>query len=92
MSGEVFVKELCEEKHKEIENKIRGCRQWIAEHETKIDTLEKSNSAANEKFNNLIRRMDSLTKVSWWVVGLMGTSLVGFFFVIIEDHLMKGGI
>jgi len=87
-----FNEDLCLQKHEEIKSSLAHHEKWLQDHELTITELVKENSKFNERFLNLIQKIDSLTKVLWWIVGIMVSSLLGFFFYAIQNHLFKGGI
>lgn len=84
-----MLDELCEQKHESIEEKFIRHEKRLDEHEVKIDNLEKSDAINSTEIKNLCSQIGSQTKAIWGLVLMVGTSLVGFFFYAIQQHIFK---
>ena len=58
-------------------------------HSKEIDELKEGRAASNVKMDNLCERLEAQTKSINWLIGIMATSLVGFFFYAIQTNLFK---
>jgi hypothetical protein len=76
---EYVSKENCIERHKSIDDKIMRHERWLGEHETKIDTLVKSDAVNSTEIKNLCKSIGSQTKAIWGLVSLIAATLLGFF-------------
>lgn len=79
--------EVCNEKHKSIDEKFERHEKWLGEHEGKIDKLDRSDATNTEAISNLCGQIGGQTKAIWGLVGIVATSLVGFFFYVVETGL-----
>lgn len=61
----------------------------INNHSDRIDELERGKAASDVKVDNLCLKLEAQTKSINWLIGLMATSLLGFFFPIIQNVILK---
>jgi cytidylate kinase len=88
--GELRMEQkLCEEKHKNIDGIIKKHEERLDEHDTKIEKLEVNNATNTMAIDNLCIKISDLVGVLKWLIGLGGTSLVGFFIYAIQSHIFK---
>ncbi len=59
----------------------------INDHSERLDKLEQEQSEFRANIGNLIQRVDSLINTLKWLIGLVGTGLIGFFFYMLEKLL-----
>lgn len=74
--------ELVEDKLKTHENRINN-------HADRLDKLEQGQAEMKIEIKNLVKSLDSLTAALKWLIGLLGGSIVGFFFYAIQTHIFK---
>lgn len=72
-----------------IEHKVKVLDKRVNEHSKEIDELKESRAATDVKIDNLCEKLGSQTKSINWLIGLMATSLLGFFFYAIQTNLFK---
>jgi len=71
------------------DHKIEVHEKRINNHSERIDELEKGRAATDVKMDNLCEKLEAQTKSMNWLIGLMATSLLGFFFYAIQTNLFK---
>lgn len=72
-----------------IEHKLEIHEKRLNNHSERIDELEKGRAATDVKMDNLCEKLEAQTKSINWLIGLMATSLLGFFFYAIQTNLFK---
>lgn len=58
-------------------------------HSERIDELEKVRAATDVKMDNLCEKLEAQTKSINWLIGIMASSLLGFFFYVIQNGIFK---
>ena len=84
-----FHKALCDSKHDAIKDRLDHHHKWLAEHEEKIDQLDRSDAKNTQAIDNLCEQMSGLTKAIWGLVSIVATALVGFFMLAAQRGLIK---
>ena len=79
-----FNPELCNEKHKRVEEKLQTHDIRLNNHSDRIDQLEQYRSKTEEMIKNLCEKIDGLIKSVKWLNNLFATTLVGFFVYVIK--------
>ncbi len=83
--------ELCNEKHKAINEKIDEHEKRLDEHDQKIDRLDRSDAANSTNIDNLCSKISDLVGTIKWLIGIsvstIGAGIIGFFFYAIQSHL-----
>ncbi len=72
-----------------IKHKLEVHEKRINNHSERIDELEKGRAATDVKMDNLCEKLEAQTKSINWLIGLMATSLLGFFFYVIQTNIFK---
>lgn len=72
-----------------IEHKLGVHDTSLNDHSKRIDELEKGRAATDVKMDNLCEKLEAQTKSINWLIGLMSTSLIGFFFYVIQSNIFK---
>ncbi|WP_346896119.1 hemolysin XhlA family protein [Clostridium sp. UBA7503] len=72
-----------------IKHKLEVHEKRINNHSERIDELERGRAATDVKMDNLCEKLEAQTKSINWLIGLMATSLLGFFFYAIQTNLFK---
>ncbi len=70
---------VCEEKHKRIDEKFETHEGRLNNHSERLDKLERYQSKAEEQVSQLCKKLDALVKAMWWAMGLVVSTLLGFF-------------
>lgn len=81
--------ELCKEKHKGIDEKFERHEKWLGEHEGKIDELCKSDATNTQAIKELCAQIASLVTTIRWLIGVVITSLIGFFVFAVQNVVLK---
>ncbi len=72
-----------------VEYKIDACEKELNNHSNRIDKLEQQVAKFAIQIENLCSDLKDLTGVLKWLVGVMITTLVGFFMWAIQSGLFK---
>ncbi len=72
-----------------VEYKVDACERELINHSNRIDKLEQQVAKFAIQIENLCSDLKDLTGVLKWLVGVMITSLVGFFMWAIQSGLFK---
>lgn len=72
-----------------VEHRLKVHERRLNEHSKEIDELKEGRAASDVKMDNLCERLEAQTKSINWLIGIMATSLVGFFFYAIQTNLFK---
>lgn len=83
------MNELCNEKHKRIDERLDVHDKRLDIHGEKIDTLEKSDAVHTNQIDTICKSMGGLTKAIWGLVTAIGTALIGFFFYAVQQDIFK---
>jgi hypothetical protein len=85
---ETYVNEkICDKMHKAIDAKLIQHEKQIDEHDVKIDTLVRSDAANTIEIKNLCKQISDLVTTIKWLIGILVTSLGGFFIWVIQQKL-----
>jgi citrate synthase len=79
--------ELCIEKHKRIDEKLKTQDDRLNKHGEILDKLEQDNASFKTELKNLCDNLKSLTSVMKWFIGIWVTTLLGFFIYSIEKFI-----
>lgn len=72
-----------------VEHCLKVHERRLNEHSKEIDELKEGRAASDVKMDNLCERLEAQTKSINWLIGLIATSLLGFFFYAIQTNLFK---
>ena len=72
-----------------VKHQLQVHEKRLNDHSKEIDELKEGRAASNVKMDNLCERLEAQTKSINWLIGIMSTSLVGFFFYAIQTNLFK---
>lgn len=70
---------VCEEKHKYINEKLESHDMRLNNHGDRLEKLEQYKSSSEVEIRSLCEQIKSLVSTIKWSMGLLITSLVGFF-------------
>ena len=73
------MEDLCAEKHKRVDEKLRHHEGWLSEHEKKIDRLDRNDATNTQCLVDLCNQISSQTKAIWGLVSTVFVILIGFF-------------
>jgi hypothetical protein len=72
-----------------FENRVCTCEKRLDKHGDRLDELEKREAARDVKIDNLCEKLENQTKAIYWLIGLGATSLLGFFFYVVQQSIFK---
>ena len=70
-----------------MKHQIETHERRINNHSERIDKLENKQAETNVKLDNLCNSINSLTSTMKWLLGVMVTTLIGFFIYAIQSNL-----
>lgn len=84
-----YDEKLCNEKHSNIKEALIDHENRLNGHSARLDKLEQNQSEFKADMKNLCENLKSLTNTMRWFMGIWVTSLLGFFFFMIQNKLIK---
>mgnify|MGYP000915234014 CR=1 FL=1 len=87
--SECYDTKLCEEKHKNIKEALNDHENRLNGHSARLDKLGQNQSEFRIDMKHLCETIKSLTTAMYWFIGIWVTSLLGFFFYAIQNHIFK---
>ncbi len=76
---------VCNSTHKRVDEILTGHENWLADHERKIDRLDRSDAVNTTALENLCKQLGGQTKAIWGLVSLVAAALLGFFMWYIQN-------
>lgn len=61
----------------------------LNDHSKRIERLEIAQAESNTMIKNLCEKIEGQTKAIYWLMGILGTSFVGFFFYAVQQNIFK---
>lgn len=83
------MNEVCNEKHKRLDEKLEVHERRLNNHGERLDRIELTSGRLEERLNNLIRQLEQLNKTMKWFIALMVGSFITFFFYAIQQSIFK---
>ena len=84
-----YDERLCEQKHRQIDEKFKEQGGTLKEHDGRIGKMEQDGRESKTQTQNLCEIVKSLNATMRWFMGLMVGSFVGFFFYAAQRGLLK---
>jgi len=81
--------EICDERHRRIEERLTDNKNRLNNHAERIKALEEFRASTDQRIDNLIDKMNSLIVTMRWLMGLFGSAFVGFFFYAVQQGVFK---
>ena len=81
--------QICEERHKRIDEKLETQEKRINNHSGRIDKLEQDRAADRAEIKNLCKQLESLTNAIKFIGGPILAGLIGFFFYAAQNLIVK---
>lgn len=72
-----------------MEMKINEHDKKLDEHDKRIDKVEQNQSEFKVEIKNLCESLKTLTNTMKWFIGIWVTSLLGFFFYVLQHNIFK---
>ena len=82
--------DVCIEKHKRIDEMLLNQKCQIAEHDGRIDVLERFRSGTEVEIKNLVEQIRQLVNVIKWMMGLAVTTLLSLAIWFFQQILGRG--
>jgi chromosome segregation ATPase len=79
--------EVCQERHKRIDEKLDIHDKRLNSHSEEIDRLNVSDARNTNEITNLCKQIGDLVTTLRWLIGLLVTTLGGFFIWAIQSKL-----
>lgn len=79
--------EVCQERHKRIDEKLDIHDKRLNSHSEEIDRLNVSDARNTNEITNLCKQISDLVTTLRWLIGLLVTTLGGFFIWAIQTKL-----
>jgi hypothetical protein len=79
--------DLCKEKHKRVDERLDIQDKRLNSHSEEIDRLSKSDARNTNEITNLCKQIGDLVTTLRWLIGLLVTTLGGFFIWAIQSQL-----
>jgi chromosome segregation ATPase len=78
---------LCEERHKNIKEQLNTHNDRLNAHSKELDKLSVSDARNTNEISNLCKQIGDLVTTLRWLIGLLVTTLGGFFIWAIQSQL-----
>jgi len=72
-----------------VKHQLETHEKRINNHSERLDRLEQEQSEFRANIGNLIQKVDSLINTLKWLIGLVGSGLIGFFFYMLQKLLER---
>jgi hypothetical protein len=72
-----------------IKHQLETHNRRLNNHSERLDELERGRAATDVKMDNLCEKLEAQTKSINWLIGIMASSLIGFFFYVIQTGIFK---
>lgn len=79
------MSDVCQEKHKRIDECLDNHKKRLDGHSERIDKLEQFESSTRVEIRTLIEQVKSLINAIKWLIGVIVTTLGGFFIWYIKN-------
>lgn len=81
---EQFDEKLCDEKHKNLDSIVNDHEIRLNKHAQRLDDIEHENVELKNELKHLCEDLKSLTSVLKWFIGVLLTTLIGFFITMVS--------
>jgi len=78
---------ICQERHKRIDERLDVHDKRLNDHSEEIDRLNVSDARNTNEITNLCKQISDLITTLRWLIGLLVTTLGGFFIWAIQTKL-----
>lgn len=72
-----------------LKDKLKTHDTRLNDHSDRIKQLENGKAATDVKIDNLCEKLAAQTKSINWLIGLMASGLLGFFFYAVQQGIFK---
>lgn len=79
------MNDLCKHKHERVDEILENHDSRLGDHDRRIDLLEQFQSRSEVQIMNLCREIESLVSTIKWSMGVLITTLLGFFIWYIQN-------
>ena len=84
-----YDEKLCEQKHRQIDEKFKEHGGTLKEYDGRIGRIEQNERESKTQIQNLCETVKSLNTTMRWFMGLFIGSFVSFFFYVVQHNLFK---
>ena len=84
-----YSEKLCEQKHKEIDEKFKEHGGTLKEYDGRIGRIEQNERESKTQIQNLCEIVKNLNTTMRWFIGLQIGGYIGFFFYAAQHGLIK---
>jgi len=84
-----YDEKLCEQKHRQIDEKFKEQGGTLKEYGGRIGKMEKDGRESKTQTQNLCEIVKNLNTTMRWFMGLFIGSFVSFFFYVVQHNLFK---
>lgn len=81
--------EVCQEKHKRIDERLETHEKRLNSHSEELDRLSLSDTRNSTQIDNLCDKIDGLITTNKWFIGLIVGGYVSFFFYAIQKGIFE---
>lgn len=79
------MNDLCKHKHERVDEILDNHDSRLSDHDRRIDLLEQFQSRSEVQIMNLCKEIESLVSTIKWSMGVLITTLLGFFIWYIQN-------
>ncbi|WP_346888347.1 hemolysin XhlA family protein [Clostridium sp. UBA1056] len=72
-----------------VEHQLKVHDERLNNHGERIDELERGRATTDVRMDNLCEKLGAQTKSINWLIGLMASGLLGFFFYAVQNNIFK---
>ena len=84
-----YDEKLCEQKHRQIDEKFKEHGGTLKEYDGRIGRIEQNERESKTQIQNLCETVKSLNTTIRWFMGIWVTSLLGFFFYAVQHNIFR---
>lgn len=89
LCAEVTMENVCNEKHKRVDERLETHEKRLNAHAEQLDGLSLSDARNTTSLDNLCKQIADLVQTVKWLIGLVGSALLGFFFYAVQTGIFE---
>jgi hypothetical protein len=79
---------ICIEKHKRVDEILDEHGKRLDEHDTDIGALKTNEAVHSVQIDSLVKGIDKLVSTIKWLIGILLSGVIGFFFYALEKKIL----